>query len=103
MTIPDMIRRFQAGPGVLVRLRSVGFRHANGMITYLLFGTACVALGLAAGLLLAMIYCAASMSRSQERMQRKVREAWEEARYYRERFGNHWPPKEPRGERWETW
>ena len=103
MTGPDMIRRFQAGPGGLVRLRSVNFRHPNGMITYLLFGTACVALGLAAGALLAMIYCAAAMAHSQERMQRKVREAWEEARYYRERFGNHWPPKERQGDRWETW
>jgi len=103
MTGPDVIRRFQTGPGVLVRLRSVRFRHFKVMITYLLFGTACMALGLAAGALLAMIYCAAAMSHSQQRMQRKVREAWEEARYYRERFGNHWPPPEPRGERWETW
>ncbi len=73
------------------------------MITYLLFGFACMALGVAAGALLAMIYCAAAMSHSQERMQRKVRQAWDEARYYRERFGNHWPPPEPRGDRWETW
>lgn len=74
------------------------------MITYLLFGAACTALGLAAGILLAMIYCAAAMSRHQERMQRKVREAWDETRYYRERFGSHRPPA-PRGQqdRWETW
>lgn len=74
------------------------------MITYLLFGAACTALGLAAGALLALIYCAAAMSRHQERMQRKVREAWDEARYYRQRFGTHWPPA-PRSQqdRWETW
>jgi len=103
MTGPDMIRRFQAGPGGLVRLRCVNFRHANGMITYLLFGAACTALGLAAGALLAMIYCAAAMSHHQERMQRKIREAWEEARYYRERFGNHWPPPRGQQDHWETW
>lgn len=72
------------------------------MGTYLLFGTACLVLGMAVGALVAMIYSAAAMSRSQERMQRKVREAWDEARYYRERFGNRWPRKEHR-DRWETW
>ena len=77
------------------------------MITYLLLGAACTALGLAAGAVLAMIYCAAAMSHHQERMQRKVREAWDEARYYRQRFGNQRPPvpPAPRGQqdRWETW
>jgi hypothetical protein len=74
------------------------------MITYLLFGAACTALGLAAGVLLAMIYCAAAISFHQERMQRKVREAWDEARHYRQRFGDQLPPP-PRGQvdRWETW
>jgi uncharacterized membrane-anchored protein YhcB (DUF1043 family) len=72
------------------------------MATYLLFGTACLVLGMAVGALVAMIYCAAAISRSQERMQRKVREAWDEARYYRERLGSRWPRREQRG-RWETW
>jgi hypothetical protein len=72
------------------------------MITYLLFGAACTALGLAAGALLAMIYCAAAMSHHQARMQRKVREAWDEARYYRQRFGDHWPSRGQQ-DRWETW
>jgi hypothetical protein len=72
------------------------------MITYLLLGTACMALGVAAGALLAMIYCSAAMAHSQARMQRKVREAWDEARYYRQRLTDQWPSRGQR-DRWETW
>lgn len=49
------------------------------MIVYLFFGFACITTGAAAGGLLALIYAAAATSRGQERMQRKVAEAREQA------------------------
>ena len=73
------------------------------MATYLIFGCACIALGFAGGGLLALIYSAAATSHSQERMQRKVCEAWNQAWQFREeceaRHGAaHGPPN-----RRETW
>jgi hypothetical protein len=54
------------------------------MVTYLTFGCACIASGFAVGGLAALIYSAAAISRSQERMQRKIREAWDQAWQFRE-------------------
>jgi prefoldin subunit 5 len=53
------------------------------MTANMLLAAGCTVWGLIAGAVLALTYSAAAMSRSQERMQRKVRQAWEEARRYR--------------------
>jgi xanthine/CO dehydrogenase XdhC/CoxF family maturation factor len=56
------------------------------MTANMLIAAGCTVWGLIAGGVLALTYSAAAMSRSQERMQRKVRLAWEEARCCRAQF-----------------
>ena len=48
-------------------------------------GLACFVTGFVSAWLLEMVYGSASMSRSQERMQRKVRRWQDEAKYFRSR------------------
>jgi uncharacterized membrane protein YraQ (UPF0718 family) len=49
------------------------------MLLYLLYGAACLITGFVVGLWVEMVYASAAMSRSQHRMQNKVRQAREEA------------------------
>jgi hypothetical protein len=72
------------------------------MTAYMMLAAGCLLWGLVAGGVLALIYAAAAMSRSQERMQRKVRQAWEEARRYRRQCQ---PPGGRPGPQscWEHW
>lgn len=72
------------------------------MNTYLIWGSACGFSGFVAGGLLVLVYAAAATSRSQERMQRKVREARDEVRRQREMCGDAGCPRGQRS-RWETW
>ena len=71
------------------------------MTAYMMLGAGCLVWGLAAGGVLALIWSAAAMSRNQERMQRTVRQAWEEARRYRQQCQ---PPDGTSSQnRWEHW
>jgi hypothetical protein len=67
----------------LARLPPPPERQPEVMTANMLLAAGCTVWGLIAGGVLALTYAAAATSRSQERMQRKVREAWAEACRYR--------------------
>jgi len=100
--LPVRFRRSRAIPGDVFRSWPGIRPHLVFMATYFFFGFACLFSGLVTGGLLTLICSTAATSRSQERMQRKVHEAWELARHYRERCADTTSGHETR-DRWETW
>jgi hypothetical protein len=71
------------------------------MTADMMLAAGCAIWGLIAGGVLALTYTAAAVSRSQERMQRKVSQAWAEVRRYRDQCEQADDPS-PQNQ-WEFW